>query len=213
MGRWWTGYTSISAGRLGIAHSHGKPWLFAATERLHPAYGYGLWKAKIPSEKMCSIAVCGGAGCELEDVMPPPSRSLTRPAVPATGCWPDVLDVHLMAPLLTVSADIVYDLLQRGDLLGRKVGRKWLTTKTAVLKWLEQSATPHPTAAQETALAHAIAHGDTAALVDAVCTGKARLGTKVQHAARSGRVPGGDQAWAVYLHSADKYHRHIRHPS
>ena len=99
-----------------------------------------------------------------------------------------------MAPLLTVSADIVYDLLQRGDLLGRKVGRKWLTTKTAVLKWLEQSATPHPTAAQETALAHASAHGDTAALVDAVCTGKARLGTKVQHAARSGRVPGGDQA-------------------
>src|SRR5262245_42408680 len=64
MGRWWTGYTSISAGRLGIAHSHGEPWLFAATERLQPAYGYGLWKAKIPSEKMCSIAVCGGAGCE-----------------------------------------------------------------------------------------------------------------------------------------------------
>src|SRR5262252_9044672 len=65
MGRWWTGYTSISAGRLGIAHSHREPWLFAATERLQPAYGYGLWKAKIPSEKMCSIAVCGGAGCEL----------------------------------------------------------------------------------------------------------------------------------------------------
>src|SRR5262245_30447948 len=64
MGRWWTGYTSISAGRLGIAHSHGEPWLFAATERLQPAYGYGLWKAKIPSEQMCSIAVCGGAGCE-----------------------------------------------------------------------------------------------------------------------------------------------------
>src|SRR5262249_16269198 len=67
MGRWWTGYTSISAGRLGIAHSHGEPWLFAATERLQPAYGYGLWKAKIPSEKMCSIAVCGGAGCEFRD--------------------------------------------------------------------------------------------------------------------------------------------------
>jgi excisionase family DNA binding protein len=96
--------------------------------------------------------------------------------------------------LLTVSADTVYDLLQRGDLPGRKVGRKWLTTKTAVLKWLEQSATPRPTAAQETALAHAIAHGDTAALVDAIRTGKARLGTKVQHAARSDRVPGGDTA-------------------
>jgi hypothetical protein len=63
-----------------------------------------------------------------------------------------------------------------------------------VLKWLEQSAEPRPTAAQETALARAIAHGDTAALVEAVRTGKARLGTKVQRAARSGRVPGGDQA-------------------
>jgi len=126
--------------------------------------------------------------------MPPPSRSLTRPAVPTTGRWPDVLDVHLTAQLLTVSADTVYDLLQRGDLPGRKVGRKWLTTKTAVLKWLEQSATPHPTAAQETALAHAIAHGDTATLVEAVRTGKARLGTKVQHAARSGRGQGRDTA-------------------
>jgi excisionase family DNA binding protein len=96
--------------------------------------------------------------------------------------------------LLTVSADTVYDLLQRGDLPGRKVGRKWLTTTTVVLQWLEHSATPRPTAAQESALAHAIAHGDTAALVEAVRTGKARRGTKVQPAARSGRVPGGATA-------------------
>jgi excisionase family DNA binding protein len=126
--------------------------------------------------------------------MEPPSRAPTRPAARAAGRWPDVLDVHLTAQLLTVSADTVYDLLQRGDLPGRKVGRKWLTTKTAVLQWLEHSATPRPTAAQETGLAHAIAHGDTAALVEAVRTGKARLGTKVQPAARSGRVPGSDTA-------------------
>ena len=112
----------------------------------------------------------------------PPSRPLTRPTAPTPGRWPDVLDVHLTVQLLTVSADTVYDLLQRGDLPGRKVGRKWLTTKTAVLKWLEQSAPPRATTAQESALARAIAHGDTAALVDAVRTGKARLGTKVQHA-------------------------------
>ena len=130
----------------------------------------------------------------LEDAMPPSSRPSPRPTAPAAGRWPDVLDVHLTAQLLTVSADTVYDLLQRGDLPGRKVGRKWLTTKTAVLKWLEHSVTSRPTAAQETALARAIAHGDTAALVDAVHTGKARLGTKVQHAARSGRVRGGDTA-------------------
>jgi excisionase family DNA binding protein len=126
--------------------------------------------------------------------MPPPSHPPTRPTTPATGRWPDVLDVHLTAQLLTVSADTVYDLRQRGDLPGRKVGRKWLTTKTAVLKWLEQSAMPRPTAVQETALARAIAHGDTAALVEAVHTGQARLGTKVQPAARSGRVQGGDKA-------------------
>jgi hypothetical protein len=35
-----------------------------------------------------------------------------------------VLDVHLTADFLTVSADTVYDLFQRGDLPGRKVGRK-----------------------------------------------------------------------------------------
>jgi excisionase family DNA binding protein len=63
-----------------------------------------------------------------------------RSAAPATGRWPDVLDIHLTAPLLTVSADTVYDLLQRGDLPGRKVGRKWLPTKMAGLQWLEQSA-------------------------------------------------------------------------
>ena len=39
--------------------------------------------------------------------MPPPSRPLTRPAVPAAGRWPDVLDVRLTAQLLTVSADTV----------------------------------------------------------------------------------------------------------
>src|SRR5205809_5532176 len=122
--------------------------------------------------------------------MPDTSRPRKRaPAIPATRL-PEVLDVHLTAQFLTVSADTVYDLLQRGDLPGRKVGRKWLTTKTAVLKWLEQSATPRSTTAQESALARAIAHGDTAALVDAVRTGHARLGTRVQHAARSERGQG-----------------------
>jgi hypothetical protein len=62
---------------------------------------------------------------------------------------------------------------------GRNVGRKWLTTKTAVLKWLEHSAGPRATAAQAAALARAIAQGDMAALVDAVQTGTAQLGTKV----------------------------------
>jgi excisionase family DNA binding protein len=106
---------------------------------------------------MAAFLLCSSAACHpvssLGDAMPPPSYPSPRSAAPAAGRWPDVLDVHLTAQLLTVSADTVYDLLQRGDLPGRKVGRKWLTTKTAVLKWLEQSAPPRPTAAQETALA------------------------------------------------------------
>jgi excisionase family DNA binding protein len=143
-------------------------------------------KIRVLLELMGAFLLCSSAVCypvsSLEDAMPPPSCPSPRPAAPAAGRWPDVLDVHLTAQLLTVSADTVYDLLQRGDLPGRKVGRKWLTTKTAVLKWLEQSTPPRPTAAQETALARAIAHGDSAALVEAVRTGKARLGIKVQHA-------------------------------
>lgn len=108
----------------------------------------------------------------------------SRPRV--TARFPEVLNVHRTAQFLTVSSDTVYDLFQRGDLPGRKVGRKWLTTKTAVLKWLEHSTTPRTTAAQDAALAHAIAHGDTAALVEAVHTGKARLGTQGQPSAHHG---------------------------
>jgi excisionase family DNA binding protein len=112
--------------------------------------------------------------------MPAPSRPRPRtPAIPAAR-FPEVLDVHLTAQFLTVSADTVYDLFQRGDLPGRKVGRKWLTTKTAVLRWLEQSTPQRTAAKQDAALARAIANGDTAALVGAVHTGKARLGTKIQ---------------------------------
>jgi excisionase family DNA binding protein len=46
---------------------------------------------------------------------------------------------------LTVSADMVYDLFQRGDLPGWKVGSTWLLTKAAVLRWLEASTgVDHP---------------------------------------------------------------------
>ena len=40
---------------------------------------------------------------------------------------PDVLGVHETAALLTVSADTVYDLFAKGELPGRKVGKKWLS--------------------------------------------------------------------------------------
>src|SRR5271154_4327704 len=93
-----------------------------------------------------------------------------KPAVSAARA-PDVLDVHGAAALLTVSADTVYDLFAKGELPGRKVGRKWLTTKAAVLRWIETSA------ANDT-LGRAIEDGNADALRNALNKGKVRLKPK-----------------------------------
>ena len=76
----------------------------------------------------------------------------------------DILDVHMTAELLTVSTDTVYDLFKTGDLPARKVGRKWLTTRTAVLRWIERSS-------EQDASARAMAHGDREALIAALKAG------------------------------------------
>ena len=47
--------------------------------------------------------------------------------------------MHKVAALLTVSADTVYELLKSGQLPDRKVGRKWITTKGVVMRWVEGS--------------------------------------------------------------------------
>jgi excisionase family DNA binding protein len=81
---------------------------------------------------------------------------------------PEVLDVHGIAALLTVSVDTVYDLLKSGQLPGRKVGRKWLTTRSAVMRWIEQSLEA------ETAQ-RAFDTGDKAALTKALQSGAVRV--------------------------------------
>jgi excisionase family DNA binding protein len=63
-----------------------------------------------------------------------------RTTAAATARPAEVLDVHGAAALLTVSPDTVYDLFQKGELPGRKVGRKWITTKAAVLRWIENTS-------------------------------------------------------------------------
>jgi excisionase family DNA binding protein len=63
-----------------------------------------------------------------------PKKRRTRATLTRTS---EVLDVRMAAELLTVSPDTVYDLFKRGELPGRKVGRKWLTTRNAVLRWIE----------------------------------------------------------------------------
>jgi len=67
-----------------------------------------------------------------------PKRKRATTTTPARS--PEVLDVQGAAALLTVSADTVYDLFAKGELPGRKVGRKWITTKAAVLRWIESTS-------------------------------------------------------------------------
>ena len=93
------------------------------------------------------------------------------PTKPARS--PDILDVHGAAALLTVSADTVYDLLAKGELPGRKVGRKWITTKAAVMRWIEASSTGDT-------LARRIENGDMDALTKAMNKGKVRVRPKAQ---------------------------------
>jgi excisionase family DNA binding protein len=84
--------------------------------------------------------------------MPPraPTKQTQRAAVVRTS---EVLDVEMTAQFLTVSADTVDDLLKRGGLPGQTVGRKVMTTRAAVLRWMESSS-------EEQALVRALWRGD-----------------------------------------------------
>ena len=76
----------------------------------------------------------------------------------------EILDVHMTAELLTVSPDTIYDLFKKGEL----PGRKWLTTRTAVLRWIKNSA-------EEDTLARAIEQGDVKALAAALKDGQVQV--------------------------------------
>jgi excisionase family DNA binding protein len=76
----------------------------------------------------------------------------------------EVLDVKMAAELLTVSADTVYDLFKHGELPGRKVGRKWITTRNALLRWIESSS-------ENNILAKAIERGDRHIITTALKSG------------------------------------------
>jgi excisionase family DNA binding protein len=79
-----------------------------------------------------------------------------------------ILDVYMTAELLTVSTGTVYDLLRKGNLPARKVGRKWLTTRTAVLRWIEHSS-------EQDTQARAITNGDREILAAALKAGTVRV--------------------------------------
>jgi len=88
--------------------------------------------------------------------------TLFKPAVPRD---PEILDVQATADMIGISKDAVYYLFKKGELPGRKVARRWLTTRDSVLRWLKGSS-------EEDALARAIANGDTKALTAALTSGK-----------------------------------------
>jgi hypothetical protein len=81
---------------------------------------------------------------------------------------PEVLDVRATARMLGISTHAVYTLFKKGELPGRKVARRWLTTRDSVLRWLKGSS-------EEDALASAIANGDQEALTAAFKSGKVRV--------------------------------------
>jgi excisionase family DNA binding protein len=45
---------------------------------------------------------------------------------------------------LGISLNTTYSLFRNGDLPGRKVGREWLTTKPALLRWVEVGSSKLP---------------------------------------------------------------------
>ncbi len=81
---------------------------------------------------------------------------------------PEVLDVHGAARMLGISTHAVYALFKKGELPGRKVARRWLTTRDSVLRWLKGSS-------EEDTLARAIANGDQKALTAALKSGRVNI--------------------------------------
>lgn len=106
--------------------------------------------------------------------MPTKTKKRKRPSALPASKTPEILDVRMTAQFLTISPDMVYALFQRGEVLSRKVGRKWITTKAMVLRWLEHSTQGDTLARQNHALARAIEGGNRTTLFEAMNTGKVR---------------------------------------
>jgi hypothetical protein len=67
------------------------------------------------------------------------------------------------------------ELLKSGDLPGRKVGHKWITTRSAVMRWVEQSITTNAAERAMLTAERAIQSGDKAALAKALQSGAVRV--------------------------------------
>jgi hypothetical protein len=81
---------------------------------------------------------------------------------------PEVLDVQATARMLGISTHAVYNLFKKGELPGRKVARRWLTTRDLVLGWLKG-------ASEQDTLTRAIANGEKKVLTAAPKSGKVQV--------------------------------------
>ena len=81
---------------------------------------------------------------------------------------PDILDVQATAQMLGISTHAVYTLFKKGELPGRKVARRWLTTRDMVIGWLKG-------ASEQDTLVRALANGDQNALTAALKSGKVQM--------------------------------------
>jgi hypothetical protein len=81
---------------------------------------------------------------------------------------PKVLDVQATARMLGISTHAVYALFKKGELPGRKVARRWLTTRDMVLGWLKG-------ASEQDTLARALTNGDKQAITAALESGNVQI--------------------------------------
>ncbi|ABD10578.1 hypothetical protein ThrDRAFT_04680 [Frankia casuarinae] len=88
----------------------------------------------------------------MADTAPRDNRTPTRPAskpTPATLPAPcrAVYTVAEAAHMLSLSLASTYDLLRRGDLPGRRLGRRWVIPRDRFHTWLDNlpAADPHDT--------------------------------------------------------------------
>ncbi len=53
--------------------------------------------------------------------------------------YPDVLTISDLMEILHCCENMVYKLLNNGDIKAKKMGRKWLVPKISVIKYLQSS--------------------------------------------------------------------------
>lgn len=76
------------------------------------------------------------------------ASSLTLSPPPYGVDLPEVMDSHAAARLLRVHLTTIQELVRRGSLPGRKVGKDYRFLKSALLAWLAHTATETSLAAR-----------------------------------------------------------------